>query len=232
MLTGLAALTFTGLTVRANDNTVVSNLDEGADVYIIFGYEFGKLYKQATAFTTGGDLYNLKSVTATFEGKTGNPRSFEASLHADNGSGLPGSKILDLSGGAPATTGKHIYACSGSSCDLSANTTYHLVFSADRDINSTGDHIYYWRTTDSNNEDQTPSNNGWSIANNNSYKEDSAAWASGSTDFSGLFSVQAEKIMGLTYLRKTWEMGRGCVIMKGATLELHEQRLSTWLQGF
>ena len=33
-------------------------------------------------------------------------------------------------------------------------------------------------------------------------------------------------------LGKTWGMGRGCVIMKGATLELHEQRLSTWLQGF
>ena len=33
-------------------------------------------------------------------------------------------------------------------------------------------------------------------------------------------------------LRKPWEMGRGCVIMKGATLELHEQRLSTWLQRF
>ena len=33
-------------------------------------------------------------------------------------------------------------------------------------------------------------------------------------------------------LRKTWEMGRGCVIMKGATLDLHEQRLSTWLQRF
>ena len=33
-------------------------------------------------------------------------------------------------------------------------------------------------------------------------------------------------------LRKVWEMGRGCVIMKGATMGLHEQGLSTWLQGF
>ena len=36
----------------------------------------------------------------------------------------------------------------------------------------------------------------------------------------------------LQVVGKTWGMGRGCVIMKGATLELHEQRLSTWLQGF
>ena len=42
----------------------------------------------------------------------------------------------------------------------------------------------------------------------------------------------ADKGFNLGGLRKTWEMGRGCIIMKGATLELHEQRLSTWLQQF
>ena len=45
-----------------------------------------------------------------------------------------------------------------------------------------------------------------------------------------VFSQEHEK--DFKGLGKTWEMGRGCVIMKGATLDLHEQRLSTWLQRF
>ena len=110
----------------------------------------------------------MKSVTASFEAKTGNPQNFKASLYTDNGSGRPGSKIVDLSGNAPDTDSpNHIYTCpdNNSSCDLSANTTYHVVFSADRGSQS-GNHLYKWDVTTSNNQTQTPSNNGWTIADN------------------------------------------------------------------
>ena len=166
----------------------------------------------ATAFTTGDDSYKLQSVTASFEAKSGNPQNFKASLYTDNGSGRPGSKIVDLSGNAPDTDTNHIYTCpdDNSGCDFSTSTTYHLVFSADRG-NQSGNHFYKWDVTSSDNQTQTPSNNGWTIANTGTAKAGKGSWSQ---------------------LRKTWEMGRGCVIMKGVTLELHEQRLSTWLQGF
>ena len=131
-------------------------------------------------------------MTASFEAKSGNPQNFKASLYADNGSGRPGSKIVDLSGSAPDTDTNHTYTCSGNSCNLSANTTYHLAFSADRGSNSTGDHFYRWYTTESNNQTSTPSNNGWSIANTMSWEESGFNWGFGNGN-SGLLSVSAVK---------------------------------------
>ena len=99
---------------------------------------------------------------------------------------------MDLSGSAPDTAGDYTYTCSGSSCDLSASTTYHLVFSADRG-NKTGSHYYRWDITESNNQISTPSNNGWTIADTGTIRPEDNQWVKLQRD-SGLFSVSAVKL--------------------------------------
>ena len=130
-------------------------------------------------------------MTARFGVKNGNPGNFKASLHADNGSGRPRTtKIVDLGGSAPDTETNYTYTCpdDNSGCDLSASTTYHLVFSAGRG-NQSGNHFYQWQTTNSDNETQTPDNNGWSIANDG-HDKILSVWFPAK---SGLFSVSAVK---------------------------------------
>ena len=92
--------------------------------------------------------------------------------------------------------------CSGSGCDLSASTIYHLVVSADGGSNTSGNHAYTWPLTISFNETQTPNNNGWSIANATSVQTDqSNTWQNHTyqgDNIVGVFSVQAKKIITLT----------------------------------
>ena len=189
----LAALTCIGLSARAS--TVVSNLDndnQGSSTAI--GYISNQIHVKATGFTTGNNVYALKSVTARFSLKTGSPANFKASLYS-NSNNKPGLWIVDLSGSAPNTEGNHTYTCSGNSCALAANTTYHLVFSADNGSNTGNAHIYSWSTTSSTTETRTPSNNGWSIADSYSYSENSGAtWYSVIGGNIGQFSVNAEII--------------------------------------
>ena len=107
LLTGLAALTFTGLTARANDNTVVSNLEHAETTSAVFiGYHAGLTKHYATAFTTGNAKYVLNSVKIRFAVKLNDPANFEVNLYT-NSSGKPGTKIVQLSGNAPSTAGNH-----------------------------------------------------------------------------------------------------------------------------
>ena len=201
MLTGLAALTFTGLTARANDNTVVSNLDELTGNRITIGYNkfSNNTFTWATAFTTGGNAHMLKSVKAKFANKEGNPTNFKVRLYT-NSSGVPGTEIVQLSGNAPDTKAgsPYTYTCSGSSCGLAANTVYHLVFSADGNGNTNSHQAYLWDLTLETDETQTPSNNGWSIGDDSSRLRSSDSNWSTVTFGIGQFSVQAEKIRTLT----------------------------------
>ena len=78
------------------------------------------------------------------------------------------------------------YTCSGNSCNLAASTTYHLVFSTEG--GSLG--WYGWKSTTSNDQTRTPSNNGWSIADNSSFLVNSGTnWSTDSK--SGKISVSA-----------------------------------------
>ena len=205
MLTGLAALTFTGLTARAS--TFVSNLDETSSDIGFIGYRASSTKIYATAFTTGNAKYVLNSVKAGFAAKSGDPANFEARLYSDS-NGQPGAKDTSsvlLSGNPPDTFRQYTYTCSPSqnnpsACDLDANTTYYLVFSADRGENDTNsNHIYTWRLTLSSNETQTPNNNGWSIANAALFQTDqSNTWQNHILNATGMFSVDARQVSTLT----------------------------------
>ena len=153
MLTGLAALTFTELTARAS--TFVSNLDETSSDTGFIGYRSPSTKIYAIAFTTGNAKYVLNSIKAGFGEKSGDPANFEARLYSDS-NGQPGAKDTSsvlLSGNPPDTFRQYTYTCSPSqnnpsACDLDANTTYYLVFSADRGENDTNSsHTYIWRLT-------------------------------------------------------------------------------------
>ena len=196
MLTGLAALTFTGLTARANDNTVVSNLGEAYGGRSTIGYNkiSNNTFTWATAFTTWGNAHMLKSVKAKFTNKQGNPTNFKVRLYT-NSSGVPGTEIVQLSGDAPDTTAgsPYTYTCSGSSCGLAANTVYHLVFSADGNGNTNSNQAYRWNSTTATDETQTPSNNGWSIGDDASRLRSSDSNWSTVLGVVGQFSVQAKQ---------------------------------------
>ena len=189
--------------------TVVSNLGQtahsvdmpvGVDNYPSAGATFVKSF--ATSFTVGanprkaGDGWTLNSVTAKFAAQTGSPNAsmFRASLFSDS-SGDPGAELAQLSGSAPATAGDHTYACSGSGCALADGTTYWLVFAADTPSTNI-DAFYGWRNTLSDNETQTPANNGWSIGNSHRSKRPQFSWGEDTTYTlgSGLFSVDATAV--------------------------------------
>ena len=135
----------------------------------------------AVGFTTGTSTagYTLTSFTARFGNKadpTGILGDIVVSLHADN-SGVPASATLaTLSGDNPDTAGEYTYTCSGSGCSLSTSTTYFAQFKATAGTNATVDY-YELRSTESDDETQTPGGNGWSLANEtDAYSVDTDSW--------------------------------------------------------
>ena len=178
-------------------DTVVSNLSKDSKNNAVIGTSPGQTTPrhQGTAFTTGDDSYKLKSVKARFGYKRNNPEYFQASLYTNNSSNLPGSKIVDLSGSTPDSANDYTYTCSGSSCDLAANTTYHLVFSAN---SSSSNNYCSWSITDSFDQDQTPSGNGWTIANTMSVRLSNIWYNVTWRNYVGSFSVSAVKLPVLT----------------------------------
>ncbi len=131
--------------------------------------------KYATAFTTGGHSagYTLEGVTLDFAAKTGTPGDISVALHAaaTNGTNPAATASATLTGSDPDAAGLQTYACSGSGCGLSSNTTYFIVASA-----ATGSGSYNLRNTAS--DDETlQSAAGWSIANAGRSKTGAAAWA-------------------------------------------------------
>ena len=70
------------------------------------------------------------------------------------------TEAATLSGTAPMSSSytNTVWSCSGSGCDLDANTTYFIV------ANRTGSANYAWkRGRNTETETKSPSNNGWNI---------------------------------------------------------------------
>ena len=93
-------------------------------------------------------------------------------IHAVSGGNPTAQATYSLTGTSPTTGGDVTYTCSGS-CSLNASTTYYLVLSgtASSQLN-----YYEVRLTDSDNETNTPSGSGWSLANGTKRKEGIAFW--------------------------------------------------------
>ena len=124
--------------------------------------------KCATAFTTGANHagYTLKSLTARFDDKDGSPSNISVAIHAadtTNSSHPASAAKVTLTGSNPDTAGLHTFTCTGSGCDLAANTSYFVVMSTS-DTTGSRKVAYWWRKTSSNTETLTPAGNGWSIA--------------------------------------------------------------------
>ena len=165
----------------------VSNLGETSD-----GIGVGVLATNTSAngFTTGDhdDGYTLDRVVIKFRDASAAPDTFAAAIHAASGGNPATSATYTLSGSStPTTAGDYAYTCSGT-CSLNKETTYFLVLSGTSPNHSTG--FYKWDTTVSANETNTPSNAGWSIANQ-AKKKSGNTWTDETSVFSGMFEVVA-----------------------------------------
>ena len=157
----------------------VGNLAEAnANPNCLVGRQGSASQKCAIAFTTGSRAggYTLKNLSARFGGSIGSPGNIIVKIHAASGND-PGTEVVTLTNSSndPDTAGLYTYPCSGSDCDLAANTKYFVVM-------STGDTSgltlgYYWGSTTSNDETSHPSGNNWSIADSGRYKHGNAAWS-------------------------------------------------------
>ena len=180
----------------------------------------------ALAFTTGTAAggYTLESLTAKFNAKVDNvapyqdPGSIIVTLHADN-SGVPADTALaTLSGSDPDTAGDYTYACSGSGCALSPSTTYFAQFTAAS--GRAADEYYAWVTTASDDQNLSPTGNGWSLANNTDYYY-FHNWGT-EHDRAGLLKITAAVKPGLT---------ASSVAETSATLTLSHYSGAWWYRG-
>ena len=169
----------------------VSNLDETLESYWLGVGNPGTVdTRRAGGFTTGDHSggYTLESVTAKFAAKSGTPAALTASIYSQSGSG-PGSSLVTLTGSDPDTAGDHTYTCSGNGCDLSANTTYYVVFASP---GTQGASYYNWRATASGNQTNTPSGAGWSIDDKVQTKTGAGQWTTvQGSQYNGVFKVTA-----------------------------------------
>ena len=150
----------------------VSNLNESRETSGISLYsDFPRL---AQAFTTGSNSggYTLKTVTAYLH--RGSSQTLTVTLHAaaSNGNDPSGNALVTLASGAYAT-GEHTFTCSGSGCDLDADTTYVIQLGSSGEINAR----YEWRAISTTNETKEPSTNEWSIGDRSRfYRASNSTW--------------------------------------------------------
>ena len=118
----------------------------------------------AVGFTTGsnGNGYTLGDVVALFGQAYRSPGDIQVTLHAASGGVIDSDALVTLSGSDPDTTGEYQYTCNGTGCALSPSTTYFIQFKG-ADVVGLGGY-YKLRGTISDDQDTTPANNGWSLA--------------------------------------------------------------------
>ena len=147
----------------------VSNLSESANGTGNVGRQFTTLDTVAQAFTTGSNAsgYTFTSATVAFHQTFGSPGDIAVTLRAadsGNASNPASSARATLTGSNPTSNTNATFRCvadATNSCDLDANTTYFVRVDAP---NATSGNRYTVSVTDSDNEANEPSGNGWSIA--------------------------------------------------------------------
>ena len=134
--------------------------------------DIASLLQQAVAFSTGtrSDGYTLKAITIPLKYKGSNRSQSEGvtlTLRAMQGTGqysstsAPSDTVLaTLTGTAPAASSwtDTTFTCSGSGCNLSANTTYFIVATT-TDVSP----AYAWAYAATETQTQQPSGSGWDI---------------------------------------------------------------------
>ena len=152
-------------------------------------------YTHATSFTTGAATngYELQSITIDFGQKVG-ITDFALTIDVvSDDNGVPGDTVeianSGFSGNRLPSNTTVTYTCSGS-CDLSANTTYHLVLSATH--GSYNSSFLKWRATSS---DSQTGPEGWAIGNDVSRKiaGENATWSANVSSSAGKFKLTLEE---------------------------------------
>ena len=147
----------------------VSNLNTTDRFECFVGSFAGAKSQCATGFTTGGAAkapngYTLHSITIRLTGVFGDdPGTLTVALHEASGDKPAINAINDatMSGTTPSAEGTYTYICSGAGCQLEAGTTYFVALTSSA---TSGDNFFRWRRTQSKGEVNSPSDNGWSIA--------------------------------------------------------------------
>ena len=202
----------------------VGNFDAQVSVFSV-GSESGSQRRAGQAFTTGPNTggYTLSSIAGSFSlgVLSGANPAIEVKLYRASGD-YPGTEITTatFSGSNPATSGTHVYACSGAGCNLSGSTTYIVTLSAPT---ATGSNRYLLRATTSDSETLTPSGNGWSIGDSAVLKDGSGPWYVYPSD-----PTHAAQIK-VTALPKP-SLNAGSIASTSATLTLTGHDGDWWLQ--
>lgn len=129
--------------------TTITNFSDGLEGSGFFiGKELGEEVQFATAFTTGSNSggYDLREVSIQIDSlAVGTPGNLFLDIYADDSNspneGIGAIEILSLITGTPSNGGNIVYQ---SSLQLSANTKYWAVLSADTQI-SPDSSYYVWR---------------------------------------------------------------------------------------
>ena len=160
-------------TVAAWSEVSVSNLGENSSTVLGVG-ETNTNHELAAAFTTGGSNngYTLKSVTARVARLFQEPTSLSMAIHTVSSDNPAAQATYTLTGTSPTAAGDVTYTCSGS-CSLNAGTTYFLVLSG---TGPSSGHYYEIWLTGSNNETNTPTGAGWTLANGTKRKDAGGNW--------------------------------------------------------
>ena len=177
---------------------IVSNLSETDSGFFAVGRYPNNSYTEqwAVGFTTGSNTggYTLNSIAAKFGDKVGNPGNITAAIYdnyvASQGKNRPWGQVSNATFSGPARPDGEVaaYTCSGSGCALSANTPYHLVFTASASANN----YYKWQPTSSDAESNNPVNAGWAIEDYSSQRRrPSIHWIPEASTNSGLIAVYA-----------------------------------------
>ena len=176
---------------------------------------------EANAFTTGDheDGYTLDRVVIKFRDALSEPGTFTAAIHTVSAGSPAAEATYTLSGNTtPTTAGDYVYTCSGT-CSLGKETTYFLMLSGTSPAYSVG--AFWADSTLSDSETNTPSNAGWSIANQAKYKRTNSAWQDETSNASVMFQVIANKRIIPT-------LSAGSITISGATLTIGKHTAQWW----
>ena len=121
----------------------------------------------ATGFTTGKSAngYTLHSITTDFNLGQATPTDLTVALYTESSGKPAATAVSNATFTLTSTVSRggvkyaYTHTCARMGCDLAANTDYFIVLSASTIS-------YLWETTASVAETKVPSNNGWSIADN------------------------------------------------------------------
>ena len=183
----------------------ISNRTESSSSALSVGWSgfLGQL-RRGMGFETGSKPggYTLKSVTVELgphsvnSNAIGQPKKLHAKIYTNivnaQNENVPNTLVKDLGIKNPAGGSAVTWTCtdSGSACDLTKDTTYHLVLEADEPTSGSSSR-YNWKDTSSDNETNTPSSEDWKIKDESARKFGNAPWLGGINTV-GLFSLTVE----------------------------------------